>query len=356
MKPIKRILIIRFRQIGDSILTTALCSTLKKSFPEAEIHYVLNKSISSLYEDHPDINKVITFDKEENKSFFLYLKRVWNIVHQDKYDVIIDICSTMRTLFFSLFSLRTPFRIGQTKIYTKLLFNHTIAAYCTDSSIDVVQNDLNMLTPLEQIKPIEYTTEFKLHITKEEKDSFRSYMEKEGINFNYPVLLIGVTTKLLHKKWNEESMILTLKKVLDEYDNIQMIFNYAPGVEEDDARNIYKKLGEPKNVKINIQASSLRQLAALCANCSFYFGNEGGTRHIAQALGVPSFAIYSPSVSKTKWLPSNSVFAKGISVDDVLSKHEQIGLTYEQCFDSITPEEVYKQLNPILLKLKNNQL
>lgn len=356
MKPIKRILIIRFRQIGDSILTTALCSTLKKSFPEAEIHYVLNKSIATLYEGHPDIDKVITFNKEENGSLLLYIKKVWNIVHSEKYDIIIDICSTVRTLFFSLFSLRTPFRIGQTKVYTKLLLSHTIEAYCTDSTIDVVQNDLKMLTPLEQIKPIKYTTEFKLYITKEEKDSFRDYMEKEGINLNYPVLLIGVTTKLLHKKWNEESMILTLKKILDEYGNIQMIFNYAPGIEEDDARNIYKRLGEPKNVKINIKASSLRQLAALCTNCSLYFGNEGGARHMAQALGIPSFAIYSPSVSKTKWLPSNSVVAKGISTDDILSKQEQSRLTIEQCFNSITPEEVYKRLNPLLLQLKNNQL
>ena len=46
MKPIKKILIIRFRQIGDSILAVALCSTLKKSFPDAEIHFVLNKNIN----------------------------------------------------------------------------------------------------------------------------------------------------------------------------------------------------------------------------------------------------------------------------------------------------------------------
>ena len=56
MKPIKRILIIRFRQIGDSILAVALCSTLKKSFPDAEIHFVLNKNIAPLYEGHPDID------------------------------------------------------------------------------------------------------------------------------------------------------------------------------------------------------------------------------------------------------------------------------------------------------------
>ena len=76
MKPIKKILIIRFRQIGDSILAVALCSTLKKSFPDAEIHFVLNKNIASLYEGHPDIDKVITFDKNENKPFTAYTKQI----------------------------------------------------------------------------------------------------------------------------------------------------------------------------------------------------------------------------------------------------------------------------------------
>ena len=37
-------------------------------------------------------------------------------------------------------------------------------------------------------------------------------------------------------------MITTLKRILEEYKDIQMIFNYAPGYEEEDARNIYKEL------------------------------------------------------------------------------------------------------------------
>ena len=115
-----------------------------------------------------------------------------------------------------------------------------------------------------------------------------------------------------------------------------MIFNYAPGYEEEDARNIYKELGCPERIKIDIQASSLRQLAALCANCSFYFGNEGGARHIAQALGVPSFAIYSPSASKSMWLPANSVLAEGISPDDILPPEQQATLPYEERFALIT--------------------
>lgn len=232
MKPIKKILIIRFRQIGDSILAVALCSTLKKSFPDAEIHFVLNKNIASLYEGHPDIDKVITFDKNENKPFTAYIKKVWQVTHQNKYDVIIDMRSTIRTLFFSLFSLKTPFRIGRIKGYTRFLLNYRTDTYSNSLTTDMVERNLLLAAPLEKIKPIQYTKEFRLYLTDQEKKDFRYYMEKEGIDFARPVFLIGVTTKLLHKKWNTEFMITTLKRILEEYKDIQMIFNYAPGMKK----------------------------------------------------------------------------------------------------------------------------
>ena len=31
---IKKVLIIRFRRIGDAVLSTVLCSTIRKNFPE----------------------------------------------------------------------------------------------------------------------------------------------------------------------------------------------------------------------------------------------------------------------------------------------------------------------------------
>ena len=62
-----KILIIRFRRIGDSVLATALCRSLKESFPQAEIHFIINENISPLYLNHPDIDKVITFSDKENQ-------------------------------------------------------------------------------------------------------------------------------------------------------------------------------------------------------------------------------------------------------------------------------------------------
>lgn len=89
--------------------------TLKHNFPDAEIHFVLNKGIAPLFEGHPDIDRIITFDKNELKPLPKYMAKVWRVVHENHYDVIIDMRSTVNTLMFSAFSLSTPFRIGSEK-------------------------------------------------------------------------------------------------------------------------------------------------------------------------------------------------------------------------------------------------
>lgn len=95
---------------------------------------------------------------------------------------------------------------------------------------------------------------------------------------------------------------------------------------------------------ITTASRTLRQLLIL-------FRKRRRSRHIAQALEIPSFAIYSPSASKSMWLPVNSVLARGISPDDILPPEQQATLTYEERFALITPEKVYEQLISTLTQL-----
>lgn len=340
-KDIKKILIIRFRQIGDSILAAAMCSSLKQSFPDSEIHIVLNERIAPIFNNHPDIDKVITFSNEENKNFFKYIRKIINVVNATKYDVIIDMRSTIRTLLFSLFSLRTPIRIGKKKYYTFLL-NRRIEPATGYSSM--VQDNQKFIDSLRDICNIIRTHDFRLYVSKEEKEQFRNYMKNCGIDFNRPVILTGVTTKIIEKRWNPDYMKEIIKRLMKIKD-AQIIFNYAPGREEEECHRLYEELGRPENIKIGIKACSIRELMALVANSTFYFGNEGGTRHLVQALGIPSFAIFSPGAAKFKWLPKNSTPADGIDVTDVTSNEERQELSREAQYNLITPDLVWKRLS-----------
>ena len=86
---IQKVLVIRFRRVGDSVLATALCRSLKESFPGVEVHFVLNAGIAPLYAGHPDIDKVIAFTDEEQHGM-AYLRKVWQTVRATRYDAIID--------------------------------------------------------------------------------------------------------------------------------------------------------------------------------------------------------------------------------------------------------------------------
>lgn len=344
-REIRKVLVIRFRRVGDAVLSSAVCSTLKKSFPDAEIHYVLNDNIASLFEHHPHIDKVIPFTNVENKSFPAYLRKIRSITRAGKYDIIVDCRSTIRTLFFSLFSLRTPYRLGSKKKYNRFLNNYRTGSTHIDSSVD---KTLALLKPLENEFSIQYDPHFCLKISSQEEAAYRQYLLNEGIDFNRPVVVCAVAARLAHKVWNTDYAAEILNKMIEKY-NAQLIFNFA-GPEKEVAQQVKEKMGNPASVFLNIEANSLSQLGALLKNSDFFFGNEGGPRHIAQALDIPAFAIYPPNIPKKEWLPNASEKFQGIEPADFVEPLLLEQMAYEEAFNTMTPEVVYDKLSPMLKK------
>ena len=331
-----KILVIRFRQMGDAILATPLLSTLKQTFPDAEIDFVLNERIAPLFEGHPALSHIISFTDKERHGFFSYINKVWRTVHHGaRYDAIIDMRSTVNTMLFALFSPFTKYRIGIRKPYTWGIFNYRFEA-CEDNE-SMIDHNLKLATPLTQqftststSTSTPLTPHLSLSITEQERQDFRQYMAAQGIDFSRPVMLVGVTAKLAHKTWPEDRMTQVLHLFIETSPQWQLIFNYAPGQEAENARRIYSNLSSTSNIFLNIEAKSPRQLAAMAANCTAYFGNEGGARHIVHAMGKPSLVICSPFASKTTWLPQNT---------DVLA----LGIDAES-YDLITVDKVWSEL------------
>lgn len=348
---VKKILVIRFRQIGDAVLSTALCSSLKRSFPDAALHIILNERIAPLLENHPDIDKVIPFSSDANKNAFTYLRWVWGVVKREKYDVIIDMRATVKTLAFSLFSLFTfkkVLRVGRSKSYSRVLLHRRVDINAFPC--DRVLINQKYADALGDIKPIIPVSDFRLYPKDDELLDMRRYMIEKGIDFDRPVLLFGVTTKLAHKKWNMDYMKEVVSRVIARYPRVQIIFNYAPGEEAREAMALFEELGRPSEIRIDVEACSLRSLLAMCANCTFYFGNEGGTRHLIQAVGVPSLSIFSPACGKGIWLPHNSTPAEGIEPKDIVG-NDTDGLSYNELFMKLTPDAVCGRLFPLLDKI-----
>lgn len=340
-----KFLVIRFRQMGDAVISTILLNAIKKNFPGSETHFVLNENLTSLFENHPAIDKVIPFSKEERHTPMKYLAKIRKFMLKEKYDVVIDLRSTMSTLPFSLFAFianRHSRRIGIRKPYTRLLFTDTFA---DDSTLYQGDQILSYLTPLN---PSDIAQDrMTMNVTDAELKEYGEYLRGMGVDTARPILLLGVVAKLAHKAWPADYIVDILQRIMKEFPDLQLIFNYAPGAEEAMARDIYRQLGSPANVKIEVKAPSMRKLMCLARWSTAYFGNEGGARHIVEAVGRPSLSICSPNVPKGRCV-RESADTVTVALSDIARPDDYENLDPAARYRLITPEAVWQRLNPFL--------
>ncbi|CAN5190299.1 glycosyltransferase family 9 protein [soil metagenome] len=85
-----KFLIIRFSSIGDIVLTTPVVRSLRKRYPEAQIHYLTKSSFASIVQSNPYINKVHLLNDD--------LTVLINQLKEEEFDYIIDLHHNLRTL------------------------------------------------------------------------------------------------------------------------------------------------------------------------------------------------------------------------------------------------------------------
>ena len=96
-----------------------------------------------------------------------------------------------------------------------------------------------------------------------------------------------------------------------------------------------------KNIFSSIETPTIKDLVPFLENCDYYIGNEGGARHLAQGVGIPTFAIFNPSAELKEWLPFPNEKNMGISSIDMVEKKS---LSLEE-FNKLSPEERFSLID-----------
>ena len=346
-----KILVVRFKQIGDSVLASPICNTLKKTYPDSEVDYVVYEHIAPLFKNHHAIDNVISITKEEQKNPLKYIAKVWRVTRK-KYDIIIDIMSTPKSEVFTLFGRSAEYRIGRYKKKRGYTYTHKI--HEPIGAKDKVDKFLKMLAPLEDAGiDLKYDHEYNIEVSGEEKLEIRDKMAEAGVDINRPVVAFAINSRRPEKIWNTEYMKKLIERVLKEK-GAQGIFYYSPA-EREFALNLHKEMEERPDIFTNIITKNIRELAALISECDMFIGNEGGPRHIAQGVDTPSVAIFSPSAEKKEWLSNANERHRGIEYLDVLSKDEIEAILKEEdsrgkLYDSIEVEDVYNLIEEVWKK------
>ena len=123
MEQKKKILIIRLGAIGDVVHTTIIPSAIKQKHPDWELHYLTQTEIAPILENHPHIDKVITWNRANRKSL-KQLIETGIILFKERYDIVFNLTLAIRNTTLSIFAMpkKIVFRKHLNKLWVEEFF------------------------------------------------------------------------------------------------------------------------------------------------------------------------------------------------------------------------------------------
>ncbi len=293
-----KVLIVRFSSIGDIVLTTPVVRTMKQQLEKVEIHYLTKKSFQVILKNNPNIDKLITIEKE--------IDEVIGDLKKEKYDLIIDLHKNLRTKRLKL-KLRVPSHSFDKLNWEKWkLVKFKINSMPKVHIVDRYFGAVESLGIKNDGKPCDY------FIPEEDEID----VEKEFGFTDFQTIAIGAQFKT--KRMPKELLVKIITKINDP------IILLGGEMDAIFALEIMDALPE-KNIKSACGGFNLNQSASIVKQSNRLITNDTGMMHIASCFGVQISSVWGNTV------PDLGMYPYYPNKKDKFSIHEVKGLNCRPC-------------------------
>jgi putative lipopolysaccharide heptosyltransferase III len=280
-----KILVMKFRNIGDVLLTTPLIENLRRVYPDAQIDFALNKGTEAMIEGNPNIQNIHVYDRANIKEVGFF-KRLWRelkfirAIKKQKYDIAVQTTTGDRGIIVAKYA----------KIKTIVGFegkNKTVNKIITHKAPKIAGLRHTVDRNLDALAALGFEPSGK---------RVSVYFDPDCIShLNLPLKFIHVhlTSRWMFKCANDE----TMAKIIDFCQHECKI----PIVLTSDNNNVeLKKLKDVmvlcKTSPINLGGKlTLKQTVALSKRSMLFIGVDTAIMHIAAANDIPVIALFGPS-------------------------------------------------------------
>ena len=277
----KKILIFRNGSIGDSICALPTISSINKNFPDVHID-ILSRSEKETYSN---LKEIISTEYYKNyysynsKNYFAIYKRL----KREKYDLVIQLPNRKASLFqlvrdmFAFKLLGVGSGLGW-EIDFVPLFKKEQEKYI------VRKNEVERLKEIIKKHDLHlYPDEYKINISKRDKDYVDLLLKTKKINFGCRSIAIAVGANRVHNRWPIENFNEVINYFTPEYN----VFLIGGGGE----RLMISKIENKINVFNFCGELTPVQSALLIKMCIITISNDSGPMHLSYAVGVTVLGI-----------------------------------------------------------------
>jgi heptosyltransferase II len=304
--PAQRILVMRYRFIGDTVLAVPFLRNLRYAYPSAVIDVLVGPESGAVLKDCPYINDLVTFNTtdfhkydraDDQRSFFWYAEQL----RQRQYDMIFVLKRSFSAAALAWLS-RAHYRIGYNTQFRSMLLTHS---FPWDKHIPEVKSTMQALTAVN------------IPIQDEYLEAWISDEEKAEVEKLAPEVKRRTTKILIHAAAAHPDKVYPLeswKQVMQQlYKKTGGTFFFT-GDEQD--IETYKYLLDSEVPCVNLAGKvSIRQSMALYSYMDLAVCVDSGPAHLAAAVGVPTVTLFGPT-DPVRWRPwgpkSVAIFDKSL--------------------------------------------
>lgn len=289
----------RYRFIGDTVLTVPFLRNLRHAYPGAQIDLMLEPFSGQVLAGCPYVDRVIPFEfktihaysSRSNRNKFSGYLHYWKLMRAERYDAVFILKRSLSSALLPFFA-GVPRRIGFATEGRSALLTDPVR-YVEGSH--EVENFLNCLRVLDI--PI-HSTELELWPSAEADEKVLGLFEKKEWKNQDLKVIVHAAASLPAKQWPLERFAEVMRVLKKKYD----------------ARFIYTGAKSDSGLYAEIERhgpfygldlcgeTSLHENLSVYRHANLFFGVDSGPMHMAAAVGVPVVALFGPT-DERKWAP-----------------------------------------------------
>jgi len=298
----RSILVIKFRNIGDVLLTTPVFANLRAAYPDARICALVNSGTEEMLAGNPDIDRLFVYDrgvKRLSRTARLRAEfKLLSAIRSERFDTVFNLTEGDRGALAALFS-GAGTRIGvesygrgmlfKSRMFTRVIEPPAPTLHTVEHNLYYLQS-VGIATPLRRVA---------FHFSPADSETVNAILQQQGVSAG------SFFHAHLTSRWMFKTMPpATAARAIDMFSTRTgqtAVFTAAPVEHELAYLRRVRDLCTTTTIDLGGQLT-LKQLGALSAAATCFVGVDSAPMHMAAALDVPVLAFFGPS-SAGNWGP-----------------------------------------------------
>ena len=294
---VRKILLVRLRSIGDTVLATPSVFALKRFLPNVTVDILVEDWVAPLLNNHPHLDNVIVLER----GGLMKRARVARELRAGNYDVVYNLHGGTTATFLTR-ATGARHRVGFKSYQYAQLHNHQAPSPLLlwgQQKTHSVEQQLALLGWTGV--PVTDRPRTQLGIPSEANEKVKQLLAQAALT-DRKIALIHPAAAFATKQWATEHFARVAEFLSDR--GLAPVAIAAPN-----ERPLLEKLCSEASVKITTLNLSLPEVTALAAHSQLFVGNDSGIAHIAAAAGTPAVVIFGSS-NIAHWRPWNTAPAE----------------------------------------------